>query len=74
MSDGDTRLQLAEDRLDRIQGILDDVRRVIDAAEKAQQTADRARTELRKVSLLVLGGLAILAILLVVSRKAHPAG
>jgi hypothetical protein len=74
MSDGDTRLQLAEDRLDRIQGILDDVRRVLDAAERAQETADRARSALRKVNFLVLGGLGILAILLIVSRKARPAG
>jgi hypothetical protein len=71
MSENDTRLQLAEERLDKVQAVLDEVRRVLTAAEKAQAAAERGRTDLRKVNLVVLASAAILAVIVVVSRKAH---
>jgi hypothetical protein len=70
VSEYDTRLQLAEERLDRVQGILDEVRKVLDAAERAQAAAERAGSDLRKVNLVVLGTAAILGIVIVVSRRA----
>jgi hypothetical protein len=43
---------------------------VLDAAEKAQTAAERARTDLRKVNLVMLGTAAILGVVIVISRRA----
>jgi hypothetical protein len=66
-----TRLESAEERLDKTQTILDEVRRVLNAAEKAQAAAERARADLRTLNLVVLISAAILAVIVVVSRRAH---
>jgi hypothetical protein len=71
MSENDTRLQVAEDRLDKVQAVLDEVRKVLVAAERAEAAAERARADLRKVNFLVLGSAAIVAVVVVVSRRAH---
>ena len=71
MSESDTRLQVAEDRLDKVQAVLDEVRKVLDAAEKAQAAAERARAHLRTVNLVVLGSAAVLAVVVVISRRAR---
>jgi hypothetical protein len=71
MSEDTTRLQVAEERLDKVQDVLDEVRRVLATAEKAQAAAERARADLRKVNLLVLISGAIVAVVVVVSRRQH---
>jgi hypothetical protein len=71
MSEGDTGLQVAEERLDKVQSVLDEVRKVLAAAERAQSAADRARADLRKVNLVVLASAALVAIIVVVSRRPH---
>ena len=42
MSEADSGLQLAEERLDHVQTALDDVRRVLVVAERAQEAAEHA--------------------------------
>jgi hypothetical protein len=71
MSEDTTRLQVAEEHLDKVQTVLDEVRRVLAAAEKAQSAAERARGNLRKVNLFVLAGAAILAVVVLVSRRSR---
>jgi len=68
MSDEHTGLQAAEARLDQIQLVLDDVRRVVVGAEKAQAAADRARSAFPKIGLAVLA-LAILGTTVVALRR-----
>jgi hypothetical protein len=69
MSETDSGLQLAEERLDKVQAVLDDVRRVLVVAERAQDAAERARDDIRRVNLLVVGSAIVLAILVLISRR-----
>jgi hypothetical protein len=71
MAENDTPLRLAEERLDKAQAVLDEVRRVLDAAERVQVAAERARSDLRKLSIVVLASAGIVAVALVVSRRIH---
>ncbi len=43
MSQSGSELKQAEERLDNVQAVLDDVRRVLVVAEKAQEAAEHAR-------------------------------
>jgi hypothetical protein len=69
MSENETRLQLAEDRLDKVQAVLEDVHKMLVAAEKAQAGVGRARANLRKFTLVVLAAAIVLAVIGVVSRR-----
>jgi ABC-type hemin transport system substrate-binding protein len=74
MNDSESRLQVAEERLDKVQAVLDEVRKVLGVAEKAEAAAERARADVLKVNFVVLGTAAILAILVVLFRRAHSPG
>jgi ABC-type hemin transport system substrate-binding protein len=69
MSETDSGLQLAEERLDKVQTMLDDVRRVLVVAEKAQEAAERARDDIRKVNTLVIASAIVLGILVLIARR-----
>jgi hypothetical protein len=69
MSENETRLQLAEDRLDKVQAVLDDVHKMLVAAEKAQAGVGLLRANLRKVSLVVLAAAVVLAVTGVMYRR-----
>jgi ABC-type hemin transport system substrate-binding protein len=71
MTEDTTRLQVAEERLDKVQNVLDEVRRVLAVAERAQAAAERTRADLRKLNVFVLASAAILAVIVIVSRRAH---
>ncbi len=78
MADSAEKLEQAELRLAKAQEALDDVGKVLEAAEQAQAAADRAReaadhahSALRKVN-VVLPMMAIgLGVLLLLSRRHH---
>jgi hypothetical protein len=69
MSENETRLQLAEDRLDKVQAVLDDVHKMLVAAEKAQVGVGRVRANLRKFGLVVLAAAIVLTVIGVVTRR-----
>jgi hypothetical protein len=69
MSEADSGLQMAEERLDKVQTVLDDVRRVLVVAERAQEAAEHARDEVRKVNTIVIVSAVVLAILVLISRR-----
>jgi ABC-type hemin transport system substrate-binding protein len=69
MSEADSGLQVAEERLDKVQTVLDDVRRVLVVAERAQEAAEHARDEVRKVNTIVIASAVVLAILMLISRR-----
>ena len=69
MTDSESRLHLADERIDLIQAVLDDVKKALAAAERAQEVAERAREDLRKVNLLVLACAVVVSVVVLLSRR-----
>jgi hypothetical protein len=68
MTDDVNRWQVAEEGLDKVQDILDEGRRVLAKAEEAQIAVGRVRTNLGKLSKVVLV-CALIAVAVAVSRR-----
>ncbi len=68
MSEDPNRWQAAEEGLDKVRDILDEGRRVLAKAEEAQIAVGRMRTNLRKLSKVVLA-FAVVAVVVAVSRR-----
>ncbi len=68
MSELTERLLDAEERLGKAETALDAIARVLGAAERAHDAAERASAHLRTVS-FVLGGIAVVSIALLASRR-----
>jgi hypothetical protein len=58
----------AEMRIAEVQAALDDAQQVLQAAERAQQTAEKSADVMRTVALAALGGLILLALVHAVRR------
>lgn len=69
MIETNSGLNQAEARLEKAQGALDAMGRVLEMAEKTQAAADRARTAVRSGNMLVFAGIAALGVLLVLQGK-----
>ncbi len=71
MTDFATRLETADERINKAENVLRVAGRVLEAAEKAQAAAERSGTDLRTVNLVVVAGAIAIAVIAIVARRQH---
>ena len=61
----------AEQKVAEMQSALDDAQRVLQAADRAQQTAEKSFEVMRTVAIAAVGGLVLVALVHAMRRKHH---
>jgi hypothetical protein len=61
----------AETKVAKMQSVLDDTQRVLQAAERAQQTAEKSVEVMRTVAVAAVGGLVLVALVHAMRREHH---
>jgi hypothetical protein len=61
----------AEQRVAEMQSALDDAQRVLQAADRAQQTAEKSVEVMRTVAIAAVSGLVLVALVHAMQRKHH---
>lgn len=64
-------IQDAEMKVAKMQSVLDDTQRALQAAERVQQTAEKSVEVMRTVAIAAVGGLVLVALVHAVRREHH---